>query len=292
MKTLTAISLAALCAAPAFAQEVDPDSIVRPYWWDQPVVEALGRARLEVQPNRASFGASFVETDRNANEAMASAVERAKVAFDAIEAVAGDAAIVTTSVTVNPYYEQYRDDDRNLIENDRPDKVAGYEARADVNVQMTDVSLAGRARAAALALGPQDAERLSTYLEQTVEMQRDAIAAASADARARATAMSAASGQTLGDLLVLQEGNGPCLGNWSSRQIALATEAGGYGPPPPPPPPSAAPQSVVVTGARRRGADIVITEEDIAALDLPTEQPPQTITASVCAIYTLTNGSN
>ena len=290
MKFLSALLTTALVATPALAQEVDPDRMVRPYWWDQPVVEALGRARLEVQPNRAAFSATFVETDRNADEAMTSAVERAKVAFDAIEAVAGDAAIVTTSVTVAPYYEQYRDDDRNLIENERPDKVAGYEARADISVQVTDVALAGRARAATLALGPQDADPLRTYLEETVEMQREAMAVAASDARSRATAMAAASDSAIGNLLVLQEGNGPCLGNWSTRQIARVI---GQSPPPPPPAPmAAAPREVVVTGSRRRGADIVITEEDIAALDLPSEQPPQTIIASVCAIYTLTNGSN
>lgn len=290
MKKLAASLATALVVTPALAQEVDPDRMVRPYWWDQPVVEALGRARLEVQPNRASFSATFVETDRNADDAMTSAVERAKVAFDAIEAVAGDAAIVTTSVTVSPYYEQYRDDDRNLIENERPDKVAGYEARANISVQVTDVARAGRARAATLALGPQDADPLRTYLEETVDMQREAMAAAASDARSRAIAMATASGSGIGDLLVLQEGNGPCLGNWSTRQIARVI---GQSPPPPPPAPmAAAPREVVVTGSRRRGADIVITEEDIAALDLPSEQPPQTIIASVCAIYTLTNGSN
>ncbi len=290
MKTLAALLATAPLAAPALAQEVDPDRMVRPYWWDQPVVEALGRAQLEVQPNRASFSATFVETDRSADDAMTSAVERAKIAFDAIEAVAGDAAIVTTSVTVSPYYEQYRDEDRNLIENERPDKVAGYEARADISVQVTDVALAGRARAATLALGPQDADPLRTYLEETAEMQREAMAAAASDARSRATEMAAASGSGIGALLVLQEGNGPCLGNWSTRQIARVID---QSPPPPPPAPmAAAPREVVVTGSRRRGADIVITEEDIAALDLPSEQLPQTIIASVCAIYTLTNGSN
>ncbi len=211
----------------ASAQAVDPDRMVRPYWWDQPVVEALGRAQVEVEPNRAAFEVTFVETDRNSDEAMALAVARAKVAYDAIEAVAGDVAIVTTSVSVDPYYEQYRDDDRNLVENRRADKVAGYEASAQMSVVVSDITLAGRARAAALALGPQRSERLRVYLEETVEMQREAMKVAALDARARAEAMVAASGGGLGDMMVIQEGQGPCLGSWSSRQVARQTLGSG-----------------------------------------------------------------
>ena len=74
MKLRIALFAALACAAPAFAQEVDATRVVRPYWWDQPVVEGLGRALVEVEPNRANFNVGFVETDGNSSKAMENAV--------------------------------------------------------------------------------------------------------------------------------------------------------------------------------------------------------------------------
>ena len=110
---------------------------------------------LDVAPNRARFDLSFVETDAKSDEAMKKAVARAKIAYDAIKKVAGDKSRITTSVNVTAYYKQYKDKEGNVQTNTRADQVDGYEARVTVAVVLTDTSLAGRARAAALALGPQ-----------------------------------------------------------------------------------------------------------------------------------------
>src|SRR5690606_31455325 len=147
------------------------------------------------------------------------AVARAKIAYDAIKKVAGDKARVTTSVNVKAFYEQYRDKDGNIQTNAREDKVKGYEATATMAVVLTDASLAGRARAAALALGPQESGRISIYLEQTAEMQRGIIDEAAKDARQRAGLIATALGGRLGDILVAQEGSDSCIGNWSSNQV-------------------------------------------------------------------------
>lgn len=298
MRYIIAALAASACAAPAFAQQVDPDRMVRPYWWDKPVVEALGRALVEVEPNRANFSIAFVETDGNSSKAMELAVAKAKLTQDAVKKIAGDKARVKTSVVVEPYYEQYRDRDGNIQENTRSDKVRGYNARASVTVLLYDIALAGRARAAALALGPQDSGALNIYLEQTVEMQRAALKAAAQDARARAEATAAAAGASIGDLLVLQEGNGPCMGNWSTRQVARETTVGGL-------PRSGASQDapvpvqtfsleslraqekVVVTGSLIGGKRVDITEGDITRLDLPSDNDKQTVQSSVCAVYLL-----
>ncbi len=273
-------------AAPAFAQQ--KDDFVRPYWWDKPVVEGLGRSMIEVEPNRAHFDVSFVETDNDSGEATKKAVARARIAYDAIKKVAGAKARVTTSVNVNAYYEQYRDKDGNIQTNMREDKVKGYEARATISVSLTDIALAGRARAAALALGPQDSGRISIYLEQTVDMQRKAIEEAAKDAYARAKVTAAASGLKLGDMLVLQEGSGPCIGGWSSSQVArVRGDNDSYIPSPPPPPPAPAMAMAPMAQGRVGAKTVTITEQDLANLDLPSEQTTQTISASVCAIYTL-----
>lgn len=291
MKLNTAIlaAAAAIVAAPAaFAQ--DADNFVRPYWWDKPVVEGLGRSLVEVAPNRARFDLAFVETDSQSDEAMRKAVARSKIAYDALKKIAGDKSRITTSVNVSAYYKQYRDKDGNMQTNFRPDQVDGYEARVTMVVVLTDPALAGRARAAALALGPQDVNPINIYLEQTPDLQRRALDEAAKDGRARAQLVANAAGGRLGDLLVVQEGNDSCMGNWSSGQVARTIDGGGnYGgyPPPPPPPPSAPPPPAPVASGQVGGQTITITEKDIATLDLPSDANPQTISASVCMIYTL-----
>jgi uncharacterized protein YggE len=289
MKRRLSLLVFIAAAAPAFAQE--PTAYVRPYWWDKPVVEGLGRAQMDVQPNRARFDLGFVETDQQSDAATKKAVARAKIAYDAIKKVAGDKARVTTSVNVVAFYEQYRDKDGNIQTNTREDKVKGYEATASMAVVLTDASLAGRARAAALALGPQESGRISIYLEQTAEMQRGIIDEAAKDARQRASLIATALGGRLGDVLVAQEGSDSCLGSWSSSQVARVLGNDDYryrpspamAPPPPPPMPAPPPVASGMVGSRT----VTITEKDLAALDLPSDPQPQQIQGSVCVIYTL-----
>ena len=280
---------AVLVLSPAAAAQ-EAGQYVRPYWWDKPVVEGLGRAIIEVAPNRARFDLAFVETDGKSDEAMKKAVQRSKIAYDAIKKVAGDKARVTTSVNVNAYYKQYRDKDGIVQTNQRADQVDGYEARVSMTVLLTDPALAGRARAAALALGPQDMNPIYIFLEQTTDMQRRALDEAAKDARARAQISATAAGARLGDLLVVQEGSESCMGGWSSGQVARVLGGDGYypppayAPPPPPPPPPAAPP--VASGQVGR-QQVTISEQDLAALDLPSDSNPQTMQSSVCMIWTL-----
>jgi len=290
MKSSIFVSAMAFAAAASpIASAQDATTFVRPYWWDKPVVEGLGRAMMDVSPNRARFDLAFVETDGQSDAATKKAVARAKIAYDAIRKVAGDKARVTTSVNVTAFYEQYRDKDGNIQTNTREDKVKGYEAKASMAVVLTDASLAGRARAAALALGPQESGRISIYLEQTAEMQRAIIEEAAKDARQRAMLTAVAAGGKLGDLLVVEEGTDSCMGNWSSSQVARVVGGDNYRysstMSPPPPPPSAPPPPVA--SGTVGGRTITITEKDLAALDLPSDPSPQQIQGSVCVIYTL-----
>jgi len=286
---MAATTLAVLAPA-ALAQEAG--QYVRPYWWDKPVVEGLGRAMIEVAPNRARFDLAFVETDGKSDEAMKKAVQRSKIAYDAIKKVAGDRARVSTSVNVAAYYKQYKDKEGNMQTNYRADQVDGYEARVSMFVTLTDPALAGKVRAAALALGPQDVNPINIYLEQTPEIQRKALDEAAKDARARAQLSASAAGGRLGDLLIVQEGNDSCMGNWSTSQVARVIGGDNYGggyPPPayaPPPPPPPPPAPAIASGQVGRQT-ITVSEKDLAALDLPSDGSPMTIQSNVCMIYTL-----
>lgn len=292
---MIATSLAAACAAtslmPAFAQgapDYQEEAFTTPYWTRSPVIEVLGRANLEVAPNRAAFSITYLETDKDSKKAMTKAVERGRLAYDTIKKTAGPSAIVQSSVNVTALYEQYRDKEGNRIDNQRSDKINAYEARVTLSVTVEDVSKAGPARAGALALGPESSTSLNTYLERTTEMNRQAYEAAVADGAARAKSTAAASGATLGKLMVVQEGNGPCLGSWSSTAGTDNSLYRSRGAPAPaaPPAPSAL-ESVTVSAARIDGRQVTITQADIDALNLPSDDKSQHISAGVCMIYAL-----
>lgn len=300
MKTVVSLAALLIAAAPAaFAQSASPtggrdyqeDVYVTPYWTRMPVIESIGRANTQVAPNRASFSVTYLETDKDAKDAMKLAVQRASLAYDTVKKIAGDKAIVQSSVSVEPYYEQYRDKDGYKIENDRPDKIAGYEAEVSLSVVVEDISVAGEARAGVLALGPETSTPLRTYLEATTELNRSAYEAAVADGAARAKATAEASGSKLGKLLVVQEGNGPCLGRWTTsagfncdyydraRDMAAAAA----------PAAMERQESIVVTASRIGNKEVAITQEDIDALNLLSDLPKQTISSSVCMIYAVGN---
>ena len=282
--------LLAACTAAAFlpalaqgAPDFQDQAFTTPYWTRVPVIEVLGRADMQVAPNRASFNVTYLETDKDSKKAMQLAVERGRLAYDTIKKAAGKGSIVQSSVNVTALYEQYRDKDGNRIDNERSDKIRAYEARVTLTVTVEDVSKAGTARAGALALGPENSSGLSTYLERTTQLNREAYEAAVKDGAERAKATAAASGGKLGKLMVVQEGSGPCLGNWSSmagsdydyydKSYAMAA------PPPPPPPPAPIASGMI------DGRQVTITQADIVSLNLPSDDKSQPVSASVCMIY-------
>ncbi len=283
-----ASSLLAACAAASFlpalsqgAPDFQDQAFTTPYWTRVPVIEVIGRADMQVAPNRASFNVTYLETDKDSKKAMQLAVERGRLAYDTIKKAAGKESVIQSSVNVTALYEQYKDKDGNRIDNERSDKIRAYEARVILNVMVVDVSKAGSARAGALALGPENSSGLSTYLERTTEMNREAYETAVKDGAARAAATASASGGRLGKLMVVQEGGGPCLGNWSSMAGSDYDYYRASAPPPPPPPPPPSPVSSGMVGGRL----VAITQADLDSLNLPSDDKTQGISSSVCMIY-------
>jgi uncharacterized protein len=288
------LSASFVVAAPAFAQasqqDYQEDVYVTPYWTRAPVIEALGRAELEVPPNMASFSVTFIETDRDASKAMTTSVSRAKRAFEAIKRIGGDKTLAETSVDIDPYFEQYKDEYGDLVENERADKIRGYSASATISVEISgDLDLAGKVRAAALAAGPEDSTELETSTKVTAQILRAAYDAAVTDAAARASSSAQKAGTSLGRLLAIQEGTGPCMGRWgraeigrvgaSDSPVALVRES------------SEAvqerkPERVTVTASVVNVAlEPPISEAQIESLNLQSDARPSTVRSSVCLVY-------
>jgi hypothetical protein len=77
--------------------------------------------------------------------------------------------------------------------------------------------------------------------------------------------------------MVLQEGQGPCLGRWQQgavRDRDLVQNA-----------PTASPGGgeIIVTGSSRRA--LRLSAEDIARMQLPEDAPSVRLMAQVCAVY-------
>lgn len=269
----------AVCGGLATAQE-ERSGFDRPYWLDRSVIEAVGRAELDVMPDRASFQVTFEETAREAGEASAQAADRARLAVAAMRQRGGDAVQIASSVVMQANYEEYRTRDGAVEQREGAENVRSYTAHVTLNVEVRDIARAGAVRAAALAVGPEQAQPLSFSLRTTAEHQRRVFAGAVGDAAARARASAEAAGARLGPLLALQEGQGPCLGSW------YGARPGTFGPPPPPPPapsPLARDEEISVTGSR--GRRLSVTQQEIDRLDLPADVTPLQLSAMVCAVY-------
>jgi uncharacterized protein YggE len=276
---LLAGAAAATLGGSAFAQE-EQSGFDRPYWLDRSVIEAIGRAELEVTPDRATFQVAYEETARDAGDASAQAADRARLAVAAMRQRGGDAVEIRSAVTMQANYQEYRTREGVVEQREGAENIRSYTARVTLSVEITDISRAPGVRAAALAVGPEQAHPLAFSLRATTQHNRRAFAAAVEDAALRARAAAEASSTRLGPLLALQEGQGPCLGSWYGERPGM------FAPPPPPPPPAppaAREEAIMVTGSR--GQRLQVTQEQIDRLDLPADIAPVRLSAMVCAVY-------
>jgi uncharacterized protein YggE len=274
-----AAALAALAGSAAAQEESGFD---RPYWLNRSVLESIGRAELEVLPDRAAFQVTYEETAREAGEASARAADRARLAVAAMRDRGGDAIEIRSAIIMQSNYQEYRTREGVVEQREGAENIRSYTARATLSVEVTDIARASGVRAAALAVGPEQSSGLSFSLRQTAEHNRRAFAAAAEDAALRARAAAQASGTRLGPLLVLQEGQGPCLGSWYGARPGVFNAP--PPPPPAPPPPSRDAEDIVVTGSRV-GQVLRVTQDEIDRLDLPADISPITLSAMVCAVY-------
>lgn len=266
---------AAMCVvAQASAQEFD-----RPYWLERSVIEAVGRSQVEVAADTASFSVTFREIDQNSRDAMFAASDRARLATEAMRSRGGDAVQITSSADIEAIHQEYRNRDGERMSSERDDQIVNYSVSVTLNVVVRDVRRAALVRAAAMAVGPEDTSDLEFSLDENAPARTRAYRAAVQDAAARARIAAEASNAALGGLLVLQEGQGPCLGRWIAgparnrdgvqNSVNPIMEDGGG--------------EIVVTGTRAR--TLRLTSEDIARMQLPGDVPPLQLTAQVCAIY-------
>ncbi len=277
---------ATLLAAPAIAQTppatIGQPFIPAPWWMKDPVIASMGHVRTEVPSNRASFGVRFSVVEKTAAAGTASAAAKARELDAALSALGSERVRLTTSLSTRPLYDQYRQKDGSLVDNQRADRIDAYEVTAILLIEVRDMALLERAYRLAVAAQPSAIDRPSFSLQPDNELNTFLYEAAVKDAARRARLATAAAGSRLGAAKIIDPSGSVC-----ETQVLAGWPAYGGSPPAtdidppqmmvkanrvPAPPPPAAPPSL-----EQRASQVQVTL-----------QPPlREVSAQSCVIYGL-----
>ena len=185
----SSLLLSALMAAPLAAQS--PNSPPAP-----PTIEVSGNGEAKVTPDRALV---YVGVQTKGRSAALAGQENAKLATAVLEAVRGAGIareqIGTMNYSVNPSYRYYPDG--------RKPELTGYDASNTVRVEVRNLELVGKVIDAALGAGANNISGINFFASQIDATKREALAAATTDARLSAEVMAKAAGGTLGALVTI-----------------------------------------------------------------------------------------
>ena len=224
-----------------------------PWWMRDGVITQTGHVFTEIPANRATFSATFRSVDDSAEKAQAKSIQQTKALQQALAKLGKDAVRVNTGFSMRTLYEQYRDKNGNRIEDQRGDKINGYEVSLNISVEVRDMDQLERAYALVLAASPTQAGGIGFSLQPTNEINTWLYNEAIKDARRRAADGTTAAGGKLGGIKVIDPTGRACRTDilargaedeWSNTEANEVVTVSGmrkaYAAPPPPPPPAPA----------------------------------------------------
>jgi uncharacterized protein YggE len=299
MRLVLAAVLALAAAVPAAAQTAGPTVALAPaqprlydpspWWMREPVIASMGHVRAEVASNRATFSATFQAVEKTAPEATRVAADKVRALGQALAAYGPEAVRVETTFSMRPLYDQYRDAQGRLIDNQRADQVERYEVNARVSVEVRDVARIERVYATVLAARPTSTGSVNFRLEPDNAVRTEMFGLAVADAARRARLAVEGAGARLGavklidptaracqtDVLVAGAPRSDPAGDTAMQEVRVDMAKREYGAPPPAPPALAIPAPP--------GGQPLRPED----MQLPLQPPLQDLTASACVVYAL-----
>lgn len=294
MRAVLAAALLSTIAVPALAQTppatIGQQYVPAPWWMRDPVIASIGYVRVELQANRAEFSASFQTVDRSVADASREAAEQVRALSRALAAYGADTVRVETTLSTQPLYDQYRDENGILRDNTRADRIERYRADATIRVQVRDVSVLERVYATVVASQPASIGQVYFQLDPDNVAKTNLAAAAMRDARTRAENAARNAGANLGSVRVIDPTGRACqtdvLAGWpsygggagqattvDSEIVVTGSRMAAMAPPPPPPPPPAPGQAP--------------SEAQIEAARLALQPPLQVLTDQACVVYGL-----
>lgn len=295
MRAVLAAVLMTALAAPALAQTppatIGQQYVPAPWWMRDPVIASIGHVRVELQANRAQFSASFQTVNRSVAEASREVADLVRALSRALAAYGVETVRVETTLSTQPLYDQYRDENGILRDNTRADRIERYRANATIQVQVRDVSVLERVYATVVASQPASIGQVYFQLEPDNVAKTNLAAAAMRDARTRAENAARNAGATLGSVRVIDPTGRACetdvLAGWPSYGggagqattvdsdiVVTGSRMAAMAPPPPaPPPPPVAGEAP--------------SEAQIEAARLALQPPLQVLTDQACVVYGL-----
>ena len=281
-----------LIAGSAFAQTAGPPPRAfdpAPWWMERPIIASIGSVWTEVTANRAHAAATYEAIDRDAAAAQKAAADKVRALGEALAAYGADKVRVETTFSIRPLYDQYRDRQGEVNENQRTDKIERYQVVANVAVEVRDVRLAERVYATMMAAKPSSTQPVSFRLEPENETRTQMFRLAVEDSRRRAQLAAQAAGAQLGQVRLIDPTGRAC-----ETDVLVAGAGRSYGgdggayrvpaPPPPPPPPAAARVEDVMVTAQRRAVEVGLNPD---AIRLPLQAPLQRLESSACVVFSL-----
>ena len=259
-----------------------------PWWMNSAVITQTGFVYAEVPANRAQFSAQFRTEADTVDKAQAKAIDRTRALNQALGKLGKDAVRVTTGFSMRALYEEYRDKNGNRIEDQRADKINGYEVSLNLSLEVRDMAALEKAYALVLAASPTSAGSISFSLQPSNEQNTWMYTEAVKDAHARAVASAEAAGGHLGAIKVIdptgracetdilaRTGAGEGDGTEADRVMPVAQPRAMMAEAAMPPPPAPAQGSAEALEAQ--------------ALKNPFIQPPplERIDAKACVVYGL-----
>ncbi len=261
MRRALALAAVLATAAPALAQvppaEIGQRYIPAPWWLREPVIASTGMVRVELPANRARFRARFGAVERTAADATTAAAKRARELDQTLRALGADRVQLTTSFTTRPLYEQYRQKDGAMVDNERADKIDRYEVTAILSITVRDTALLERAYRSVVAARPTSIDAIDFTLEADNATKTWLATEAVRDAARRAKEGADASGGHRGAAKIVDPSGSVCrsqvLAGWpsylSGTQAVTVERPAGFdqaearqmrfvAPAPAPPPPS------------------------------------------------------
>jgi uncharacterized protein YggE len=286
MRAAVTTVLASVLATAASAQtpaSAPPRYGLAPWWMDKPIIASTGYVWTEIQANRAATSATYDAVERDSADAQRAAVQKVRALGAALSAYGADKVRVETTFRIQPLYDQYRDRQGEVNENQRADKIERYQVVAHVNVEIRDVRLAERVYATLMAAKPTSTQGIRFRLEAENETRTQMSKLAVADARRRALLATEAAGAQLGGVRLIDPTGRACMvdvlvaGAPQSYDEITVTAQRVAAPPPPPIPPLPVPP---VEGRGSAGLDP-------SAVQLPLQPPMLRLEERACVVYGL-----
>jgi uncharacterized protein len=222
MMRLTPLAVAALLAAPAYAQAPAAH---------EHTINVAGHGEVDAAPDTALIHYWVRGEGKTPDEASRAMVNSQKQVESGLKGFLGPEATITNSNLIVMEVRDPKCSNRDQPQlSDGNCAIVGYLARSEGDVTTSQIDKAGTAVGLAGRFGARDTRLQGFELRDTGAARREAMTKAVADAREQAQILATAAGGRLGPVLNIQYGN---YGGIVAEDIGRFAAA----PPPPPPPP-------------------------------------------------------